>query len=219
MRAMAARAPGRARSLQAAVMVIFPRGRPDRRDGCTGRLSETSGAAVAMIEMRDAMRALKGADAEALVLVAETSIVAWADISDPEDRYLPGGAMSKASSMGLGLALAQPDRNVVVFDGDGCLLMNLGTMVTISRAAPKNLVHIVLENGVYALTGAQPVPSAGVSDIPAMARAAGYCRVHCFSDLEEFRSELPRILAEDGPTPLSRSFRWGGTSVRVRPSG
>jgi len=52
--------------------------------------------------------------------------------------------------------------------------MNLGIMVTISRAAPKNLVHIVLENGVYALTGAQPVPSAGVSDIPAMAMAASF---------------------------------------------
>jgi thiamine pyrophosphate-dependent acetolactate synthase large subunit-like protein len=167
-----------------------------------------------MIEMRDAMRAVKGADPEALVLVAETSIVAWADISDPEDRYLPGGAMSKASSMGLGLALAQPDRNVVVFDGDGCLLMNLGTMVTISRAAPKNLVHIVLENGVYALTGAQPIPSAGVSDIPAMARAAGYRRVHRFSDLEEFTSELPHILAEDGPALVSLD-----TVVEVIPLG
>jgi len=52
--------------------------------------------------------------------------------------------------------------------------MNLGTMVTVSRAAPKNLVHVVFENGVYALTGAQPVPSAGVSDIPAMAMAASF---------------------------------------------
>jgi len=167
-----------------------------------------------MIEMRDAMRALKDADPQALVLVAETSIVAWADISNSEDRYLPGGAMGKASSMGLGVALAQPDRNVVAFDGDGCLLMNLGTMVTISRAAPKNLVHIVLENGVYALTGAQPVPSAGVSDIPAMARAAGYRRVLQFSDLEDFKSELPGILAEDGPALVSLE-----TAIEVVPLG
>ena len=167
-----------------------------------------------MIEMRDAMRAAKVADPSALVLVAETSIVAWADISGPDDRYLPGGAMGKASSMGLGLALAQPDRNVVVFDGDGCLLMSLGTMVTISRAAPKNLVHIVLENGVYALTGAQPIPSSGVSDIPEMAKAAGYRCVYRFSDLEEFNDELPRILAENGPALVSLD-----TAVEVIPLG
>ncbi len=167
-----------------------------------------------MIEMRDAMQVLKQTDPGALVQLAESSVVAWADISTPEDRYLPGSPMGKASSVGLGLALAQPDRNVVVFDGDGCLLMNLGTMVTIARAAPKNLVHIVLENGVYALTGAQPVPSAGVGDIPAMAKAAGYSHVHRFTELDDFRRALPGILAEDGPSLVSLD-----TVVEVIPLG
>jgi thiamine pyrophosphate-dependent acetolactate synthase large subunit-like protein len=153
-----------------------------------------------VIEMRDAMRALREADPDAVVLTAETSNRAFSDVSDPQDNHLPLGIMSKASSVGLGIALAQPDRNVVVFDGDGCLLMNLGTMVTVSRAAPTNLVHILLDNDVYAMTGGQPVPSAGVSDLPAMARSAGYRNVYEFDDIEQFVTDLPKILEEDGPT-------------------
>ncbi len=81
-----------------------------------------------MIEMRDAMRAVKSEDPEAIVLLAETSIMAFADVSEPDDLYLPVGSMSKASSVGLGVALAQPEKNVVIFDGDGSLLMNLGSL-------------------------------------------------------------------------------------------
>ena len=153
-----------------------------------------------MIEMRDAMRAVKSEDPEAIVLLAETSIMAFADVSEPDDNYLPVGSMSKASSVGLGVALAQPDKNVVIFDGDGSLLMNLGSLVTVGKQAPKNLVHILLANDVYALTGAQEIPSAERGDLPGMARAAGYASVVNFGDVEAFASELPAILAEDGPT-------------------
>ncbi|MDA1256713.1 MAG: thiamine pyrophosphate-dependent enzyme [Chloroflexi bacterium] len=150
--------------------------------------------------MRDAMRAVKAEDPKAIVLLAETSIMAFADVSEPEDVYLPVGAMSKASSVGLGVALAQPDRNVVIFDGDGSLLMNLGSLVTIGKQAPKNLVHILLVNDVYALTGGQPIPSAERGDLPGIARDAGYKTVVSFDNIEQFASELPAILNEDGPT-------------------
>ena len=153
-----------------------------------------------MLIMRDAMQALREAEPDAIVLAAETAIVALGDISGPDDSYLPVSGMSKGSSVALGIALAQPDRTVVVWDGDGCLLMNLGTLVTVSRAAPRNLVHVILANGVYALTGAQPLPSEGVSDLPEMARAAGYRQVCTFAGLEEFKTDLPGILAGDGPT-------------------
>ena len=68
------------------------------------------------------------------------------------------GAMGKASSVGLGVALAQPDKKVLILDGDGSLLMNLGAMVTLTSKAPKNLVHILFNNKVYAVTGGQPIP-------------------------------------------------------------
>ena len=153
-----------------------------------------------MIEMRDAMRAVKSEDPEAIVLLAETSIMAFADVSEPDDLYLPVGSMSKASSVGLGVALAQPEKNVVIFDGDGSLLMNLGSLVTVGKQAPKNLVHILLANDVYALTGGQPIPSEERGDLPGMAKAAGYVSVVQFDNIEEFASELPVILNEDGPT-------------------
>ena len=153
-----------------------------------------------MIEMRDAMRAVKSEDPDAILLLAETSIMAFADVSEPDDLYLPVGSMSKASSVGLGVALAQPEKNVVIFDGDGSILMNLGSLVTVGKQAPKNLVHILLANDVYALTGGQPIPSEERGDLPRMAKAAGYASVLQFDDVEEFASELPAILNEDGPT-------------------
>ena len=153
-----------------------------------------------MIEMRDAMRAVKSEAPDAIVLLAETSIMAFADVSEPDDLYLPVGSMSKASSVGLGVALAQPEKNVVIFDGDGSILMNLGSLVTVGKQAPKNLVHILLANDVYALTGGQPIPSEEHGDLPGMAKAAGYASVLQFDNVEEFASELPAILNEDGPT-------------------
>jgi len=146
------------------------------------------------------MRAVKSEDPEAIVLLAETSIMAFADVSEPDDLYLPVGSMSKASSVGLGVALAQPEKNVVIFDGDGSILMNLGSLVTVGKQAPKNLVHILLANDVYALTGGQPIPSEERGDLPGMAKDAGYASVVQFDNVEEFASELPAILNEDGPT-------------------
>jgi thiamine pyrophosphate-dependent acetolactate synthase large subunit-like protein len=109
------------------------------------------------------------------------------------------GAMGKASSVALGLALAQPDRKVMVLDGDGSLLMNLGALVTLSNKAPKNMYHFLFDNGVYAVTGGQPVPGAGVSDWPDMAKAAGYAAVFSFEDLEDFTTGIDQVLAAEGP--------------------
>ena len=90
-----------------------------------------------MIEMRDAIRAVESEDPEAIVLLAETSIMAFVDVFEPDDLHLPVGSMSKASSVGLGVALAQPEKNGVIFDGDGSLLMNLGSPVTVGKQVPK----------------------------------------------------------------------------------
>jgi phosphonopyruvate decarboxylase len=111
--------------------------------------------------------------------------------------------MGKASSLGLGLALGRPDRKVWVLDGDGSLLMNLGTLVTIAQEAPPNLVHFVLENGVYEVTGGQPVPGAGQTDLAAMARAAGYPAAARFDTLAALEAGVDAVLAGPGPALVS----------------
>lgn len=152
-----------------------------------------------MIEMRDAMRALLKHRRGDIVLPTETSIRAWADVTDDVTLDLPIPAMSKGSSMALGVALAQPDRRVIVWDGDGCLLMNLGTLVTVAGMAPRNLYHIVLDNGMYAMTGGQPVPNAGKVSYRGLAEAAGYARTFEFDDLEEWTTSIGQVLKEPGP--------------------
>ena len=101
--------------------------------------------------------------------------------------------------MALGVALARPDRRVIVWDGDGCLLMNLGTLVTIAGQAPANLYHIVLDNGMYAMTGGQPVPNQGRLSYEGLAEAAGYAKIFEFDDLEECTTQIGEVLDERGP--------------------
>jgi phosphonopyruvate decarboxylase len=104
-------------------------------------------------------------------------------ISPHDLNYTFTGAMGQGSSHALGLALGRPDRRIIVFDGDGSLLMNLGSLVTIANQAPKNLVHCLCENGTYA----------------ELAKTAGYRNTYELSDVAEWERELPRILKEDGP--------------------
>jgi len=110
------------------------------------------------------------------------------------------GAMGKASSVGLGVALARPDRKVIVLDGDGSLLMNLGSLVTIANMAPPNLIHFVFENDVYRTTGGQPIPRAGKISFTGLAAAAGYANVHEFADLESLERNIEAVFNEVGPT-------------------
>src|SRR3989441_4711812 len=84
------------------------------------------------------------------------------------------GFMGGASSLGLGLALARPDRRVLVFDGDGSLLMQLGSLATVAGAAPRNLVHFLFKNGVYHTSRAQEIPRGGGVGFVQMAKGAGY---------------------------------------------
>ena len=96
--------------------------------------------------------------------------------------------MGLDSSHALGLALGRPDKRIICLQGDGSLLMNLGCLVTIAAAAPKNLVHIVVQNGTYEANGSHPIPNTEV-EFAAMARAAGYAHVHDFSELANFEQQ------------------------------
>jgi thiamine pyrophosphate-dependent acetolactate synthase large subunit-like protein len=90
---------------------------------------------------------------------------------DRPRNFYTWGSMGLASSIGLGLALAQPDLHVIVLDGDGSLLMNLGSLATIGLLQPPNLTVLVMDNEEYATTGGQPTPTAKGADLAAAARA------------------------------------------------
>jgi thiamine pyrophosphate-dependent acetolactate synthase large subunit-like protein len=146
----------------------------------------------------------------------------WINLSDTAlDIPLGDPAMGGHSGFGLGVALAQPDKRVVLFDSEGDILMSLGQLPTIAEQAPANFYHFVLDNEVYATTGGQPVPNAKHVDYAAIARASGYPRAASFSEIDEFTRELPSILAGQGPvfvtlkvwpevenTPIGQRVRW-----------
>src|SRR5215216_8097775 len=111
-----------------------------------------------VMKPEDVIRALAEHRGDAVVVPTMTTAPAWRDIAADDLSVNCVGFMGGASSLGLGIALAQPERKVIVLDGDGSLLMNLGSLVTIANAKPKNLVHFVFENGLYEVTGGQPVP-------------------------------------------------------------
>ena len=97
-------------------------------------------------------------------------------------------AMGLASSMGLGIALSKPDRQVVVLDGDGSVLMNLGGLTTLARYRPRNLVHVVFDNESLLSVGGFPTATSTGSDLAAIAKGAGVPRTATVRALEEFRS-------------------------------
>ncbi len=137
-------------------------------------------------------------DAQIVVAVYQT-LFDWMAIHPRALNYVATGAMGQASSHGLGLALANPEREVLVFDGDGSLLMNLGSLVTVADAAPANFHHFVFENGVYEVNGAHPIPGQGRIDFAAMAKAAGYREVCLFDELEQLDAGIDAFLQTPGP--------------------
>ncbi len=123
----------------------------------------------------------------------------WMAIRPHPLNYLGVGAMGQASSHALGLALGCPDQTVVVLDGDGSLLMNLGTLVTIAQARPHNLIHFVSFNGIYEVNGEYPLPGGQALDFCGFARAAGYRRTYAFSSTEDLDHRLHEVFEGDGP--------------------
>ena len=134
-----------------------------------------------------------------LVVAVYQSCFDWLALCPRDLNYVSTGAMGQASSHALGLAIGSPERQVIVLDGDGSLLMNLGSLVTIATVRPQHFLHLVFENGVYEVNGAHPTPGTGHVDFAAMAIAAGYQKAVYFSELEAFEAALPALLAADGP--------------------
>ena len=135
-----------------------------------------------------------------IVIITGTGGRRWRDISNNEKRDLSfQGAMGQTTSAALGFALSQPDEKVVLFDSEGALLMNMGVLATIAGKKPKNFIHFLMDNECYATTGGQPVPNAQDINYAGMAREAGYSAAYEFDNLEDFSTNVGKILNESGP--------------------
>ena len=159
-----------------------------------------------MIERMDLFRSLAAKRTDEIVVMTMTATLQWPLVSRSElDFDFLAFGMGHAGDFGLGLALARPERKTIVLKGDGGLLMSLGSLVTLGRYAPGNLLVLLLENRSYEITGAQPLPPR--TDFTALARAAGIegggatgkGKVERIETLSAFQEALPRLLIEEGP--------------------
>ncbi|MEN9937049.1 MAG: hypothetical protein RLZZ387_3628 [Chloroflexota bacterium] len=124
-------------------------------------------------------------------------------------------AMGLASSMGLGLALSRPELKVVVLDGDGSVLMNLGGLTTLARYRPPNLVHVVFDNESLLSVGGFPTATATGSDIAGMARAAGVPRVAEAGTLDAFSAAFEDALGAGELTTIVAKVKAVGPKAFV----
>ena len=152
-----------------------------------------------MIQQADLMAVVQKYRGDAVVIPAERAGVEWPLISTYLQRDMSPEIMGKGSSFALGVCLSQPGTKVIVLDGDGSLEMNLGTLVTIAEQQPRNLYHFVMENGMYATTGGQPIPGQDKVSFTELAESVGYAATYDFDDLEEFASRAEEILNQSGP--------------------
>jgi len=108
-------------------------------------------------------------------------------------------SMGMASSIGLGLAMALPDKKVIILDGDGAILMNLNSLTTAASKAPSNLAHIIWDNEQYQLTGGQPTHTGEKADLEMIAKGAGFNKVLTVDTMAAFKKALSQILSKPGP--------------------
>src|SRR5437763_5928112 len=168
-----------------------------------------------MMKRDDCFRALARHITDEVVIATYSSAVEWNDLNPRVLNYFAVGAMGLASSHGLGLALGRPDRRVIVLDGDGSLLMNLGSLATIANAAPRNFFHFVCENGTYEANGDHPIPGRGRLSFAGIAREAGYAATHEFADLGAFEQQIGHVLDQTGPVLIDLKLVPGAESPRA----
>jgi thiamine pyrophosphate-dependent acetolactate synthase large subunit-like protein len=157
-----------------------------------------------------------------LVITTHGSVDLWVSLSDtPLDfAYVPA-SMGQGPALDLGLALAQRERGVVVVCGDGHLLMNLGCLVTLA-AHPADVFLLVMDNGLYEVTGGQPSPGAGRTDFAALAWAAGVRRAYTCETAAEWGGVAAEALSGPGPVVIwlkveARAGERAPTAMRPMP--
>jgi thiamine pyrophosphate-dependent acetolactate synthase large subunit-like protein len=130
--------------------------------------------------------------------IGNTNFDLWAAGHRPQNFYMLG-SMGLAFPIALGVALAQPNRRVFALEGDGSLLMQLGCLSTIASLKPKNLGMIVMDNGIYQITGAQPTPAAAATDLIAVAIGCGLTNSTWAADEEDFDRLIDQSLTVSEP--------------------
>jgi len=152
-----------------------------------------------MMTHLQALEVLAEVRGDRIVITTMGSVGLWPKLSDtPKDfAYLPS-SMGQAIPLGLGLALAKPGLGVIVISGDGGLLMNLGCLVTLAQHDVP-LTVVLIDNGLYEVTGGQSLAGAGTTDYAGIAKSCGIVRVAQFETADGWRSEAAECLAGDGP--------------------
>jgi sulfopyruvate decarboxylase subunit beta len=152
-----------------------------------------------MMTHRDALDVLAAHRRDQVVVTTMGSVALWPQLSDsPLDfHYLPS-SMGQGVPLGLGLCLARPGRGVVVLTGDGGTLMNLGCLVTAAQYAVP-LYVLLIDNGLYEVTGGQAVANAGRTDFAALARGAGFARVYACPDRSSWAAAAGEAVSGAGP--------------------
>lgn len=153
---------------------------------------------MAMTQLQ-ALEVLAQKRGQRVVVTTMSAVGIWPGLSDtPLDfAYLPS-AMGHGPALGLGIALARPERGCIVVNGDGCMLMSLGSLVTIAQQ-PANLVLVIMDNGLYEVTGGQRHAGAGRVDYALLAKGAGIGNVFTFDTLEGWQQGAEAALAGPGP--------------------
>jgi len=123
------------------------------------------------------------------------------NIKDREGNFYMIGSMGLASSIGLGVAINRPDQKTIIIDGDGNVLMSMGTLAMIAAAAPKNLLHVVIDNEAYDSTGNQRSLSNSVS-LEKVAQSAGYLQTKKVTNKNHIREAFQELMGKDGPSFL-----------------
>jgi phosphonopyruvate decarboxylase len=178
----------------------------ERRSSDAGMERRTGDAGM---DLRGAMEVLREQRVKGDVMVTSMgSAREWIAMGplDPLDFIFVPSSMGQAPSLALGIALAQPERRVFVCNGDGSMLMNLGALATISAESPGNLVLIVVDNGVYEVTGAQPTPGSALGrpdkrgvNFAEIARACGWKSVYRYRDLDDWQDAAADAINSPGP--------------------
>src|SRR5262245_38907542 len=147
----------------------------------------------------DVLKTIAAARGTAICIPTMTTSPAWRTMAPDDLSVGCVGFMGGASTLGLGLALGCPDRRVIVFDGDGSLCMQLGSLPTIAGVAPRNLTHLLFKNNVYHTSGSQMTPGGEGLDWVMMAKGAGYREAFAVRSVEELERRMPTILNGEGP--------------------
>jgi thiamine pyrophosphate-dependent acetolactate synthase large subunit-like protein len=155
-----------------------------------------------MLNKEECLKIIAKHRTDEIVITTMGTVAPWGEISNhPLDYASVGSAMGHAADFGLGIALARPEQKVIVLNGDGSMLMCLGTLATITGLdkPARNYYLFVCENGTYEVTGNQPIPEGRGFSFAKVAQGAGFEKVYEFDNLAALDASLPAILDQEGP--------------------